>query len=109
MDDWVGAATGITGSIVAIGGLVYTLLKNRTDRSLGLASAESTNRRDTVSDRDSLIDQLQEEDKRLATRNAVLEREYFIERDWNRLLIDHIFRGKPPPPPKRPEQPTLPI
>lgn len=63
---------------------------------------EAAARRDTIADRDGLIDQIQEELADTRTRVTALEREYALEQAWNRQLIDHIYRRREPPPPPRP-------
>jgi hypothetical protein len=56
----IGLIGGITGSVVGVGGLVVSLWKVRNDRTSGVSSSAREQRRDTVADRDSLIDQFQE-------------------------------------------------
>lgn len=116
------ALIGASGGILA--GLA-TLLGVRSSRRAGVAADErearrdeAAQKRDTIADRDGLIDQLQEDVKslregrqhdleqreRLETRMASVERELFLERAWNRTLIDQIYRGEPPPPRPRPTE-----
>lgn len=108
----VGTVTGIGGSVVAIGGLLVTLIKTRADRQLGVSASDREDRRDSVSQRDSLIDQLQEEIKserearqRLELRVSQLENALIDEREYTNTLQEyaqglrhHIFKGAPPPP-----------
>ncbi|MCR6703166.1 MAG: hypothetical protein NVV66_00155 [Cellulomonas sp.] len=63
---------------------------------------EAAARRDTIADRDALVDQLQEEQRDLRVRVTALEREHALDDAWNRQLVDHIYRQRPPPPPARP-------
>lgn len=98
----VGAITGILGSVVAVGGLIITLVRTKHDRDIGVTTEERASRRDTIEDRDSLIDQIQEEMREMRGRVSVIEGELQVEREWNRALVDHIYRELPPPPPPRP-------
>lgn len=101
----VGVFSGVTGSLVAIGGLVITLWKTRGDRKQGVAQVEVESRRDTIADRDALIDQHQEDIRELRTRVTLVEIELDIEQQWTQALRDHIYRQLPPPPPGRPSRP----
>lgn len=121
--DWLGPVTGITGSTVAIGGLIFTIWKARKDAALGITAAEVEDRGLTFNAYDRLIDQLQEErDRRteeikeeraeritqvaaLEAKFAELEQQLQAERTYSGLLLAHIWAGKPPPPPERPGTP----
>lgn len=92
--DWE-TVVAMSAAIVAIGGHVVNWWRGRGEHS-------TTVRRDTVSDRDALIDQLQEELAGLRRRVDLIESDLRIERAWNRDLVDHIYRGLPPPPPPKP-------
>lgn len=94
--------TAIASGVVGIAGTIITWRKVIADRKAGVATDEREQRRDTIADRDALIDQLQDDMRDLRDRMSVLEVEYQIERDWNRMLVDHIYRGEKPPPPARP-------
>lgn len=100
--DWLPYVPGLLGTVVGLGGLYVSLRKQRRDEADGVTEQETVMRRDTIADRDAFIDQYQEDMMQLRARLSAIEREYEIERDWNRMLVDHIFRGKPPPPPARP-------
>lgn len=118
--DWVATFSGITGSVVAIGGLIYTIIRAQNDKNRGIIADANEGRRDTIADRDGLINQLQEErdrrdqlireerQERQAQVNAIsiqiarLERELIAERTYTNLLVMHIWEGKAPPPPDRP-------
>lgn len=103
-------------TIVAIATAVWTGVKTLADRRAGVRSTEHTARRDTVADRDALIDQLQEQAtaanvraeasdtaKRQAEAEArSAERELRAELEYTQLLRDHIYRRREPPPPSRP-------
>lgn len=65
-------------------------------------SDEATVRRDTIADRDGLIDQLQDELGQVRTRLTAVEREQALDQAWARSLVDQIYRGDPPPPRPRP-------
>lgn len=103
--DWIGTVSGISAIVVTVGGLVVSWRRARSDREVGVSTVEQTNRRDTVADRDALIDQIQEEQINLRARLSSLEHEHQLEREWNRALVDHIYRQLPPPPPARPTRP----
>lgn len=77
---------------------VNNWINARHDRRRGVAGVEQVQRRDTVTDRDALIDQLQEEITRLRSRVDALEVALDIEQRHNRALVDQIYRGDPPPP-----------
>jgi len=99
----VGAGLGSTVLGAAITAIATWRLGVRGDERTARAQ-EQTARRDTVADRDALIDQLQAE--RDAERDGRLsaERELRLEEAWTRLLVDHVYRRQPPPPPTRPTQ-----
>lgn len=104
LQDWGLLAT----IIVAVATAAFTGIKTWADRRAGVRSTEHTERRDTVADRDALIDQLQEqltaaidraEAAEVKRRDAVelLEK----EREYTQVLRDHIYRRREPPPPQR--------
>lgn len=108
----VGAITGILGSVVAVGGFGLTVWKTRNDKKAGVSTDERETRRDTVEDRDRLIDQFQEELARVEQRSQLVEaqfearlsrveQELISERNYNAQLLEHIWTQQPPPPPKR--------
>lgn len=104
-EQWFGlilAAAGLLGAGGTLGGVVVS-------RRSGVSSHELQARRDTVADRDALIDQLQEE--RGANRRAIeelrdevaeLRTERDLDAEWAAALVAHIWEGNPPPPPPRP-------
>lgn len=118
--DWLGTVTGISGTLIAIGGLAVTLIKTQGDRAVGVASVAEEERRDTIDAYDRLVNQLQEERDRsdsligeerrariqqvaeLAAKVAAVERELITEREHTANLVSHIWQRKPPPPPARP-------
>jgi len=70
---------------------------------------EAEQQRDTIADRDALVDQLQEDVGSMRAEIGGMRREMReqaaeleLERAYTRELIDHIYRGAPPPPPARP-------
>lgn len=65
------------------------------------AEQQAVLRRDTVADRDALIDQMQEEQRDMRARLEVLERGRAADEDHIKALTDHIWKGLPPPPPAR--------
>lgn len=104
---WMQVA-GVLAALSGLGG-VAALLQVRQARRDGVAADERAARaerredhRDTIGDRDALIDRL---DRRLVAAEERLDRveaELRSERAYNRILIDHIWRYSPPPP-ERPE------
>ena len=96
--DYIVTVGAIAGLIVGIATLVRELSAWRS----GVRSRETETRRDTVADRESLIDQLQEENTRLRGENMRLDEALRIEREHTQDLRDWIYRGKGPPPPARP-------
>jgi transposase len=99
------AAAGI---ITAVGALIGAVANRRQGVSGDEREArrvEAEQRRDTIADRDQLIDQMQEQYRDLVPRVERLERDLEDERAYSRLLVDHIYRGNPPPPPPRPVRP----
>lgn len=117
--DW-GIVSGVTGTLIAIGGLWVSGYKAKKDKDLGVADKEQVARRDTVADRDRLLDQVQEMldkesaarvrevtrlEQRVQTLEASLsdEKEYTLTlREYAQELRHHIFTQKPPPPPPVP-------
>ncbi len=95
----------VVTAIVAVVTAVWTGIRTLADRRAGVRATETTERRDTVADRDAYIDQLQEDMKDLRARMSSIESEHELERTWNRALVDHIYRQLPPPPPARPARP----
>lgn len=106
--DWGLAVTAAVALLTA----VWTGIKTLSDRRAGVAATEHSLRRDTVADRDTFIDQLQEElrdaraEKTAAETRAVeVATQLALEREHTQALTDHIYRQKPPPPPARPTRP----
>lgn len=97
-EQWFGlilAAAGLLGAGGTFGGVIVS-------RRSGVSSHELQARRDTVADRDALIDQLQEQLGTLSTRVQRLEQERELDAEWAAALVAHIWEGNPPPPPPRP-------
>lgn len=117
--EWVTRLGGLAG-IAAVAGIAWTIKHGVKGDERQARAQEASDRRDTIADRDGLIDQLQEDVTRLhgelesaraaATteigdlkrRLETVERDLYLERAWNRTLIDQIYRGEPPPPRARP-------
>lgn len=76
-------------------------VRSRADRRSGLTGDERADRRDTIADRDALIDQLQEQTSALSTRVERLELAREADAEWAAALVAHIWARKPPPPPAR--------
>lgn len=112
VDAFVSSLVSLAGAFVAVGGLVISAIKVRADKGKGVSESEQTSRRDTIDDRDSLIDQFQEaldserkaridQVQRLEARVSTLETALSDEREYTQALRDHIYRKLPPPPPQR--------
>lgn len=119
--DWTTRLGGLAG-IAAVLGIAWTIRHGVKGDEREARAQEATNRRDTIADRDGLIDQLQEDVTRLhgelssarkdateeivdlKSRLLVVERDLYLERAWNRTLVDQIYRGEPPPPRQRPTE-----
>lgn len=99
--DWIGVVSGVSGTVLGLGGLFVALRRASADKTLGVSTEERLRRRDTIEDRDNYINQLQEDVKDLRDRMSRIEEEYKREQRWNRQLVDHIYRQLPPPPPER--------
>lgn len=108
---------GLLGTIVvAVSTAIFTGIKTLSDRRAGVRSTEHSERRDTVADRDALIDQMQELRTAADARAAAAEtaktaaeqnadswrKAYYDEKEYSQILIDHIYRRRDPPPPPRP-------
>lgn len=98
--------------IVGLGGAsgLIAWVRRRDDRKAGISSDErlarrdkAEDRRDTIADRDGLIARLEARLENVEERLTEVERELSLEREWNQLLLAHIWRGDPPPPPPRPK------
>lgn len=114
-----GLFSGITATLISIGGFLHSIWKSKWDINKGVTEQKGAERRDTVTDRDSLIDQLQEqvesereerkaqarqyEEKlaRLEERMVMVERERSDDREYIDVLRSHIWQQLPPPPPLR--------
>lgn len=97
-------STVLAAAITA--GVSYRLGVRADER--GARQDEASGRRDTIADRDALIDQLSDglADERtareaLAVRVDALERQREADRVYIDELRAHIWAGKPPPPPDR--------
>lgn len=104
--------------LLAAGGLagIATLIRVFYDRRQGIASTEQAaraeereDRRDTIADRDGLLDTLLNEVHDLREREAENRRRIESLEESRRVLYDHIdaleqhiWQQLPPPPPPRP-------
>ncbi len=112
---WVATAGGLSGLATFIAWIWNARLGVKADARQASAQ-EASNKRDTIADRDAQIDQLQEDGEsyraELRDMRAEIARITTLVRDqgadledertYNRMLMDHIYRGSPPPPPPRP-------
>jgi hypothetical protein len=62
-----------------------------------------TGRRDRKSAENQLIDQLQEQMHTQAMRLDLIEKRNVLLWQYNHALVNHIWAGKPPPPPAMPD------
>lgn len=123
---WTSLAISIPSGLVAIGGLVHTIIKTNADQKAGIAEQEQVVYRDGVAERDALIDQVQEllaaEQQARTSQNEQLEKRaarledriehleaklqetqnaLWEEKEYTAKLQHHIYTQKPPPPPGR--------
>lgn len=102
----LGAGGFLAGLAAVIGSWRSRRAGVRSDEREARAE-EYAARRDTIADRDGLIDQLQEQMKELLERVGNVEKEntrwrglYEAEKDYNLVLRDSIYRGGGTPPPR---------
>jgi hypothetical protein len=62
-----------------------------------------TGRRDKKSAENQLIDQLQEQMHTQSMRLDLIEKRNVLLWQYNHALVNHIWAGKPPPPPAMPD------
>lgn len=92
------SAGALLGGIAALLGVVRSRRAGVKADEREARKVEAEQRRDTIADRDSLIDTLQEDIKEMRARLDRLEAAYNAERDYTRILQDHIYRhGEVPP------------
>jgi len=106
--EWVTGLGGLAG-LAALVGIIWNVRHGVKADARQASAQEASNKRDTIADRDAQIDQLQEDVSGLrseVSRLTTLVREQAADIDYehayNRALVDHIYRGSPPPPPPRP-------
>lgn len=106
MNEAVLVLLGALGGILSAAATWYGA---RTSRRAGVAGDErearrdeAAQRRDTIADRDALIDQMQEQLADLIPRVTRLERELEDERAYSHALLVWGLQGAPPPPPPPP-------
>ena len=113
MEGVVSAIVSVIAAFSTLIGLGITAYKARKDSKAGVAENEQVERRDTVADRDALIERFAKmlEDERetmgkkigeLEDRLQTVEKELRGEQDYNLLLRDHIYKTGVAPPPPRP-------
>jgi hypothetical protein len=102
------SADEIITKILSAGALlagIAALIGSVRSRRAGIQSdqrealrVEGEQRRDTIADRDALIETMHEDVADLRTRVAALERDLLAEREYSRVLQDRIYRdgGTPP-------------
>ena len=103
----VAALATVIASLLTAGA---TVIKSRHDRRFGVSSDErearrdqSEDRRDTIADRDSFLGTVLSEVRELRGRVEIAERGLRLRDDHIDALEYHIYQGKPPPPPRRPD------
>lgn len=102
-------AGALLGGLAALWGVFVSRRNGVKGDERAAREQEAEAKRDTVADRDHLVDQLQEEiqgyrDEVKGFRlqlGQVLDA-LQVEREYSRLLLDWGYRGAPPPPPARP-------
>lgn len=109
--EWVSRLAGLSG-VAAVIGAVWTIRHNVKGDERAARAQEAEGRRDTIADRDAVIDQLQEErdardrtiERLRAERDSersgrlLAEHDADLYRRHNRILVDQIYCGDPPPP-----------
>jgi len=105
---WVTGLGGLAG-VAAMVAVIWNMRTGVKADARQASAQEAANKRDTIADRDAQIDQLQEDLRDVRTEmtrltNLVRDQGADLEdeRTYNRALVDHIYRGSPPPPPPRP-------
>lgn len=91
----------VVGIISGAGGA--TVIKALIDRRRGIKSDEREARRDTVADRDALLETVLTELRGMRNRLDVVESVSRARSDHIDVLEHHIWSGKGRPPPPRPE------
>jgi len=100
---------GLLGGLAAVMGVIVSRRAGIKGDEREARKIEQDQKRDTLTDRDVLIDQLQEEVAGYrvevagfrAEMTKVLE-QLQLEREYSSLLLEWGYRGAPPPPPARP-------
>jgi len=112
---WVTGLGGLAG-VAAMVAVIWNMRTGVKADARQASAQEASNKRDTIADRDAQIDQLQEDGEsyraelrdmrteiaRITTLVRDQGADLEDERTYNRMLMDHIYRGSPPPPPPRP-------
>ena len=95
------SAGALLGGVAALIGAVRSRRAGVLADQREARRVEGEQRRDTIADRDSLINTLQEEIAKMHDRLDRLEEAYNLEREYTRRLQDHIYRNGGTPPPRR--------
>ena len=95
------SAGALLGGIAAMIGSVRSRRAGIRADEREARKVEAEQRRDTIADRDALIDTLRDDVTELRTRVDRLELELLAERDYSRELQDHIYRAGGTPPRRR--------
>lgn len=96
------SAGALLGGIAALIGAVRSRRAGVLADQRDARRVEGEQRRDTIADRDALIDTLLEDVEKLRGRLDWLERAYNDERNYTRALQDHIYRSGGTPPSRSP-------
>ena len=96
----VGAILGTGGALGGIGAIIGAI----TSRNLGIKSNDRQARADEKDAEDRLIGRWKEAAEADRDRADKAEHDLQIEREYTRVLQDHIWRGRPAPPPERPKE-----
>ena len=96
------SAGALLGGVAAMIGALRSRKAGVKSDEREARAAEAVQRRDTIADRDALIDTLQEDVREMRGRLDRLEAAYNAEREYTRLLQDYIYRNGHVPPSRSP-------
>lgn len=99
---WIPAIAALVAAIPAYRSLVTI----RTDRSMGVRTADREDRDQVAAASAGFIDRLMTRVDSLEARMGVMEGDRAADQEYIRLLLAHIWAGSPPPPPPRPTPPA---
>ena len=96
------SAGALLGGIAAVIGATRSRRAGVKADEREARGVEAEQRRDTIADRDALINTLQEDIREMRERLDRLEAAYDAEREYTRLLQDYLYRNGHIPPSRKP-------